>query len=166
MTKVCTKCKQELPLSAFGIDRRSKSGITCQCSACLYDAIVAYRESTRYRDRYNRRKIAKALESDQIARGVKTCTQCHLELPLASFRRKKNGRYNKLPECRKCESIRDAAKNKEVDRHGSRGLVLMYKVWRREWIKSDWHKAWLEKYYNCDKHKAKLLKRHPVSLII
>jgi hypothetical protein len=37
----------------------------------------------------------------------------------------------------------------------------MYKVWLREWIKSDWHKAWLEKYYNCDKNKERLRKRHP-----
>jgi len=158
MTKICSKCKQELPLSAFGADRRSKRGVASACLSCCYDALVAYRSSPRYRDRFNRWKIEEAHRCDQVARGVKTCTKCHLELPLSSFRYKKGCRYSKSPECKKCESIRDAAKDKNVVRVSRKLLRVTYSMWLTEWVKSDWHKAWLEKYYRCDKFKQRLQK--------
>jgi hypothetical protein len=34
-TKICTKCKNELPLDSFYEDSRYKSGRACHCKACI-----------------------------------------------------------------------------------------------------------------------------------
>lgn len=34
MTRTCPKCKIEKPAEAFGINRATKSGLTCYCKAC------------------------------------------------------------------------------------------------------------------------------------
>lgn len=33
-TKVCSKCKKELPISEFGKNKATKDGLICSCKKC------------------------------------------------------------------------------------------------------------------------------------
>ena len=65
-TKLCTKCKENKPLSDFGKDKQYKSGIPGQCKKCHSKRVCWYRNSSsEYRERVkiyqkeNKEKIQK-----------------------------------------------------------------------------------------------------------
>lgn len=43
MSKACSKCRRDLPLEAFGVDRRAKSGRVTYCLECKRAASAAWR---------------------------------------------------------------------------------------------------------------------------
>ena len=43
-TKICTKCKRELPLDMFQKDRQKRDGLTCQCKDCRKNQYINERE--------------------------------------------------------------------------------------------------------------------------
>lgn len=158
MTKKCTKCGKELPLEAFGVDRRSKHGITAKCSDCIRNAIIVYRKTDKYINRRERWKIEEIESVVAMDKGTRECTQCHRELPLESFRRKVNGKYGKASECKECERKRDGIKYNTVskirnqtkeykDRRKQRRLLN----WLNKHIKSKSHRQWLAVFIKSDK---------------
>ena len=42
-TKVCSKCKRELPITEFNKHRRSKDGLQCSCKQCQKEYVKAKR---------------------------------------------------------------------------------------------------------------------------
>ena len=45
LTKVCTKCGRELPLSEFSKDKKTKDGLFCWCKSCTKEHTKLYRET-------------------------------------------------------------------------------------------------------------------------
>lgn len=64
-TKVCSKCRRELPVSEFSKDKRSKDGLCCYCKKCESNRICAYAKSEkgkRRRKEYNSIEYVKEKE--------------------------------------------------------------------------------------------------------
>lgn len=56
-TKICTKCKRELPLDMFQKDRTKRDGLTCRCKECKAEYarqyVIDHREERRaYKKKY------------------------------------------------------------------------------------------------------------------
>ena len=77
--KVCSTCKEEKPLSAFGKDRTGKDGLKHLCRSCINKKAKKYRQE-------NRDAIAKAKKEysqknwDAIAERMKIWRQANSEL--------------------------------------------------------------------------------------
>lgn len=65
-TKICTKCKRELPLDMFQKDRTKRDGLTCRCKECKAEYarqyVIDHREERRaYKKKYwqeNKHRLA------------------------------------------------------------------------------------------------------------
>ena len=60
-TKICTKCKRELPLDRFQKDRQKRDGLACQCKDCKAEYarqyVIDHREERRaYKKKYGEEK--------------------------------------------------------------------------------------------------------------
>jgi len=48
--KICSRCKKELPLDAFGKNSKSKDGLMWWCASCMEDYVLArYKDNSKYR---------------------------------------------------------------------------------------------------------------------
>ena len=59
-TKVCTKCKRELPVSSFGPNKRSSDGLKVYCKDCENENCRKYRAK-----KYGRKEKPKPPKVDQ-----------------------------------------------------------------------------------------------------
>jgi len=85
-TKICTKCKKELPATKeyFYEEKRRKSGFCSRCKECF---LAPYRK-----------------EKPQVKDGFKICRKCKRELPIEKFSADKRSKDNLTPRCRECIS--------------------------------------------------------------
>lgn len=103
-TKVCRKCKRELPIEKFSVDKRSKDNLTPRCRECIN----------------NSRKINSILDGE-----TKVCTTCGIEYPatLEYFYKGEHNKFGLHPKCKKCtreydnSEKRKAAKREWVSRN-------------------------------------------------
>lgn len=95
LTKICTKCKDELPeLNIFLI--ASKDGLASMCKKCLKESQKWYRKN-----RTEKQKRKKELEE----KGLKVCPKCKKELPstLKYFYRDIGKKDGLTSWCKKCQ---------------------------------------------------------------
>ena len=80
LMKVCTRCKNPKPLSAFAKRTASKDGLASWCRECFADrAKVRYAENSAERDRINRnRKAARDRNQKNLREFLqgKSCADC------------------------------------------------------------------------------------------
>ena len=142
MTKICTKCKQELPLEAFYKKKSGKFGVDGKCKTCYIAKVAEYRatpEGQAKKKAWDQSEKAKASAKEywqspagkeviKRARAkvklnqkevppipeYKVCTICKQDLPIESFSIRKTG----VPrsECKKCGAI--IAANYRKTEHG------------------------------------------------
>ena len=96
-SKVCGHCKREKPLTEFSPTRWTADGRSNWCKACN-------RAATR---RWCARKkaataVAAPAPGTRSPEGVKTCTHCGAEKPLAEFYRDRRSRDGHTRWCRAC----------------------------------------------------------------
>jgi len=59
MTKLCSKCKQLLPLEMFSRDKGQKSGFRCACKVCSSKEFEKFKNSEGYQKRLSKTKDIK-----------------------------------------------------------------------------------------------------------
>lgn len=116
-TKVCSKCKQELPLTTEYFHKRKldKDGFRSICKTCRGTKNIAI--STK--------------------EGYRICKKCDIEKPLDAFNKKNNGYLGRRSECRECQRTSSneycnnpqgaETRSKLLDEYrfgGNRGVVL------------------------------------------
>ena len=93
-TKICSKCKQEKPVSEFGHHSQAKSGIASQCLQCKREQSAAFRKTpegiylqikgrtTFYKKNYNIRYKPITITKDEFVEWynsqIKVCVYCDL----------------------------------------------------------------------------------------
>ncbi len=115
MTRVCSHCGKELPLTTeyFYRNKRNKDGFQLYCKQC------ASKQNKKY---YEANKINKN-KNDRCKNEYQTCTQCGVELPATNKYFYKETRGGFKTKCKKC--LRDNSLNPK------------YKEKRREWKKTN-----------------------------
>jgi hypothetical protein len=109
--KVCARCRQRLPVSAFRPNPKLRSGLHSWCRGCCR---VAARESrVKYRDRYNERR--------RIPPTALTCVECGAAFEgrkdrlICGLRRCKDRRYARLhPEQLRAKEARKYQRRKKA----------------------------------------------------
>lgn len=86
----CRSCKHSLPLSAFGADKRRRSGLRSQCRQC------ASKESIRRAEGYR--------EAGRTPDENGQCSRCKRVLPASAFRADPMRKHGLRSHCRGCES--------------------------------------------------------------
>ena len=120
MNKVCSKCKQVLPLEAFRKRSDCKSGVGAQCKECV-----------------------KATTSTAVGNGLKKCNKCGKELPLDKFRKKHDGKYGVVAICKECERVINAEYDKTEK--GKARFETFRKTEKAKKIQDDYRKTPLAK---------------------
>lgn len=106
-TKVCTRCKRELPLSEFYKDKHTKDGYLCWCKACSKEYQKArYNGSEEVRKKYAKYSRERSTFGRERKRG--NCGICVRDYELTEEQLK---RRNKTREYRKAKYRYNAMKN-------------------------------------------------------
>jgi len=106
--KLCTKCGEDKPLSAFSKSSKSKDGLQWACKVCnsAYNkAHIARRLGLTLAEYVAMRETQARLQSAELQAGVRTCVACGEVKPLNEFSRRKIGRYGRNAQCRLCWAI-------------------------------------------------------------
>ena len=112
-TKVCNKCKKELPVTRFYFDRCKASGYRTQCIHCI-SPDGEKRECPLCHRLFKWSAVANHLQKEHQIRRIdiyrkhlkeKYCHRCKTVKPLRKFYKLKNGRF--FPYCRECVSDRN-----------------------------------------------------------
>ncbi len=107
-TKYCNKCKRELPVTEFHIDRSKTSGYRTQCIRCIYpeghksECPLCHRvlsESAIVNHLKQDHSIAHGRAYRELVKG-KRCPKCDTIKPLKDFYRKKDGTFYSY--CKRC----------------------------------------------------------------
>jgi hypothetical protein len=100
VSKVCTACETELPISDFAPRKQSKDGYRNQCRRC---------RTTKHREWRESEHGAALIESWKASRqfspkmeGTKVCSQCNKEKPITEFWKHKRYPDGRLPYCSDC----------------------------------------------------------------
>jgi hypothetical protein len=88
-TKVCTRCRAELPLSSFGVRRASPDGLQGYCRACV----------SAWAREHRPRKLKNA---PPVGPGEKWCRRCDTIKPLDAFARNLRAGDGLQGQCREC----------------------------------------------------------------
>lgn len=107
--KVCSRCRESLPVTEFNKCSKESDGLNCTCRSCVNARRKEYlkRPSNRVR-RY--------VKTEPIMHGTKTCSSCRKELPVLYFtvhRTAKDGLYS---SCRECNRASKAKKSNRLSR--------------------------------------------------
>jgi len=79
--KKCNKCKQDKPLSEFGVCRSRSDGLQAKCIICNREQAKAYYHATKQKDRHGKRaasrqkRIAEALNAIKTSAGCRFCDE-------------------------------------------------------------------------------------------
>ena len=117
MTKTCTRCLKELPLTSFHKDSRTKDGRRSRCSSCV--ALSSQEASAK---------------PPVVEPGVfsKQCTRCGEELPLSAFGTASRMRSGKNSWCKRCCSEATRAWQKtEAGKEKHAAAVKRYRARKR-----------------------------------
>ncbi len=107
-TKYCNKCKRELPVTEFYIDRNKESGYRTQCIRCIHpeghksECPLCHRvltESAIVNHLKQDHNIARGRAHRELVKG-KRCPKCDSIKPLKDFYRKKGNKYYSY--CKRC----------------------------------------------------------------
>jgi hypothetical protein len=91
MPKLCPTCKQTKELTEFGNNKTRKDSYQRECKSCCKNHGIKH---------YYTKKSPRLKEN--LKEGHKICTYCKQELPLASFKPGKNGRFGVNSNCKIC----------------------------------------------------------------
>lgn len=129
-TRVCTKCKQEKPLSEFSKHRSTKDGLRYMCKDC---ANKAFRE-------YCKQKIALAKFNNSVNNNIKPinpnlyeaktrfCPKCNQFKNLTEFNKNKSCKDGLQGYCRDCQ----ATLNGSLKSHPLNTKTIICKTCKRE----------------------------------
>ena len=93
ITKICRKCKNELPLSFFSKKKNGKYGLRSRCKECELKANQYYDEKNKARENF-------------IVSEFKTCPGCKTEKLSAAFSKAKRIKDGLRSWCKECEAVR------------------------------------------------------------
>ncbi|MFC9929387.1 endonuclease VII domain-containing protein [Streptomyces sp. NPDC127190] len=93
----CSRCKQQLPRSAFASNRSTSDGLQAYCRECA---------ATYYRQRQEA-KGKKVREKVPVPQGHKRCPQCEVVKPLCEWERNKSSSDGWASYCRACRAERN-----------------------------------------------------------
>ena len=111
MTKVCSKCGRELPVSEFGRHSRTKDGYQPCCKECLSKQNSGHRKRKPFE---HNEAPAKPEEPEAIPDGMKKCSHCGRILPVTEFRKHKGTPDGLQYACKECQvEMTTAAKQKK-----------------------------------------------------
>ena len=122
-TKICTKCKKELPLDKFGKQRQHKDGLASWCKACKNPLNKI--KSKEYREK---KKANEPPENKKAISNTKVCTKCKKELSLDKFNKKKENKNGLTAICKDCSR----AKRRKYDTTHKKE-ILQYRERRHKW---------------------------------
>jgi hypothetical protein len=95
-SKVCSNCRETLPLDSFGRDSRATSGLQSQCRGCRTARVAELRHKKR-----------RETPSSQfnVSPTAKTCPYCTKSLPSASFNKNVASADGLQTYCRPCHNF-------------------------------------------------------------
>jgi 5-methylcytosine-specific restriction endonuclease McrA len=134
--KVCSRCKQGRPSSAFGENPRAEDGRDKTCQGCL---IQCRRYSVMNTETVALRKLARRTAPAASPDGSKVCRCCCVVRPLSTFgenKRRADG-YNKT--CRRC-LVRERARQ-----IASPVVHAWRKTYRQTGLEAAIRRAWLSR---------------------
>jgi|SRR5580698_3139104 hypothetical protein len=131
--KKCGRCKQTKELTEFTVAHNRKDGVQHWCRACQrdYDANTPRGQAAALR-----RAEAQSFRNSQKLRGVKTCSHCKQEKPVAEFYSKVRTASGYSSRCKSCDVALaiDLRNNnyeryhaREVSRQARRRLTLPFR---------------------------------------
>ncbi len=103
-TKPCPKCGETKPITEFGANRYSASGLSSYCRPCMAAEARERRatpEGKRAHYESNLRSAAKTLNDKD---GFHTCPKCKVEKPFAEYPKNKYGRHGIATYCLPCSA--------------------------------------------------------------
>jgi len=118
-TKFCNRCKRELPITEFYIDRHKTSGYRTQCIHCIRPE-GEKRECSLCHRMFQWSALVNHLREGHGISAIhayrrylkgKRCPKCKTLKPLKKFYRLKNGGY--FSYCNKCNSDRNRKNNEK-----------------------------------------------------
>lgn len=101
MTKVCSHCGRELPVSNFGRHSRTKDGYQPCCKECLSEMNKGHKKRQPFE---NNEAPAKPEEPEVIPEGMKRCYHCKQILPVSEFNKAAGAKDGLQSVCRSCIS--------------------------------------------------------------
>lgn len=103
-TKPCAKCGETKPLTDFGSNKYTASGLSSYCKPCMAAEARMRRatpEGKRAHYESNLRSAAKTLHDTE---GSKTCPKCKIEKPFSDYPKSKYGRHGIATYCLPCSA--------------------------------------------------------------
>jgi len=130
-TKFCNRCKRELPITEFNIDRHKTSGYRTQCIYCIHpegekrDCPLCHRVFSWSSLANHLKEEHEILPIDAYRRYLKgkRCPKCKTLKPLKDFYKLRNGKY--FSYCKKCNSNRN--------RKNHRKRIMVEKILQKYW---------------------------------
>ena len=100
MTKVCSHCGRELPISSFGRHSRTKDGYQPCCKDCQSEMNRGHKKRGPFE---HNEAPAKPEEPEKIPDGMKKCSHCGRILPVSEFRKHKGAPDGLQYACKECQ---------------------------------------------------------------
>lgn len=125
--KVCSKCKEELPLSEFHKDNQKKDGLHPWCKKCRNEQYLSWEQN-------NPKKATFILN--------KTCSRCKEEKIASEFYASRNKKDGLHPWCKPCTKER----NRTWLQNNKEKAYIKNKQWRKENKDHCRNKAYVELY--------------------
>ena len=109
MTKVCSHCGRELPVSNFGRHSRTKDGYQPCCKECQSEMNKGHKKRQPFE---NNEAPAKPELPEPIPEGMKRCCHCKQILPVSEFNKAAGAKDGLQSACRSCISELNKEYNK------------------------------------------------------
>ena len=100
MTKVCSHCGRELPITNFGRHSRTKDGYQPCCKECQSEMNKGHKKRGPFQ---HNEPPAKPEEPEKIPDGMKKCSHCGQILPVSEFRKHKGSPDGLQYACKACQ---------------------------------------------------------------
>lgn len=159
MTKVCTKCKQDLPISMYARDKRNLNGLQSSCNEC----------KTKQK-REARERIRQGIGVKDVTH--KKCTQCSQVKEVVEFYKDSGLSDGYAVKCKECKD-KTTAKWREENRTENNIIAKRYRINNPEKYKNAVLKSLygltLEQYQQMKIEqggKCKICKRIPKKLMV
>lgn len=152
--KVCSCCRQELPISEFYKKKNQSDGLNCYCKECSKSKDKRRTKEVQ-EERKNSKLAVKVEEAKKFAvymeRGMKVCNKCKEEKPFEDFckdKYSKDGRCATCRDCRKKYVWNPTEEQKEIVRANAR------KRYKENDCVRNYAKSYAKKRYNSPKYKV------------
>lgn len=118
MTKVCSRCLQRQPLTAFYQDQRYRFGVTGQCRDCRNQVAANWATGNKL----------KHLTGSAAVKTRKRCITCKLEKPITEFSKMPGKRDGFASRCKSCRNSIEGASRLTTTRWKSNHLWSHYRM--------------------------------------